>query len=128
MHLVIRDVGNTTQSSAQQQPAPTTTSGARDSSPAPANGPQARGPNGPPEQYLNMIRGRLLSQANVLNQVINQTQRERAQRGMRGIGDTTQQQFAPADARDRSPAPGAHTFSHEQGPNGRTYRVETTVR
>lgn len=72
----------------------------------------------------------LQANRDAMSQAINQNQRGRAQMGMRGIGDGATAQPAPADSRDRraSPAPGGHTVYQEVGPNGQTYRVETTVR
>ncbi|KAI9155243.1 hypothetical protein HJFPF1_07824 [Paramyrothecium foliicola] len=63
--------------------------------------------------------------------LINQNQRNRAQLGMRGIGDAAGANEAappePSSGR-ASPAP-SHTIVREAwGPNGRTYQVETVIR
>ena len=97
MHLVLRDVPTTAQ--IPSQPTPTTapmSSAARDTSPAPANGPQPQRPYAPSpqQQFLNTMQRRMLqaSRESMAQAVVNQNQRGRAQMGMRGIGDNSTQQ------------------------------------
>ncbi|KAH8174293.1 peroxisomal membrane anchor protein (Pex14p) conserved region domain-containing protein [Sarocladium implicatum] len=119
MHLVLRDVPTTAQAPIQPTPTTTTSSTAvRDTSPAPANGPQAQRPYAPSpqQQFLNTMQRRMLqaTRESMAQAVVSQNQRGRAQMGMRGIGDNATQ-AARHDSRDRraSPSPAAPT-----GPNG----------
>lgn len=114
----------------------TTTNTVRDPSPAPANPQQAQRPYAPSpqQQYLNMVQRRMLQANREMSQAyVNQNQRGRAQMGMRGIGDPSphaHSQSPAPDSRSRraSPAPGQTIYQDTIGPNGQTYRMETTIR
>ncbi|OAA66172.1 ubiquitin carboxyl-terminal hydrolase 2 [Cordyceps fumosorosea ARSEF 2679] len=68
--------------------------------------------------WLNQVQREAMSRA------VNQNQRGRAQAGMRGIADAARD----PSSRRGSPAPTHTIYRETQGPNGRTYHMETVLR
>lgn len=78
-------------------------------------------------QWLSHIQREAMARA-----LVNQNQRNRAQMGMRGIGDTAGAPHNTAGDNGGSgrgsPAPGHTIYREHIGPNGHTYQVETVIR
>ncbi|CAF3630967.1 unnamed protein product [Fusarium graminearum] len=76
-------------------------------------------------QWLNNL------QREAMNRAINNSQRTRAQMGMRGVGDNVPGTVPVGDGSGRAspaPVPGQTIYREHVGPNGHTYQVETVVR
>ncbi|TQV99177.1 hypothetical protein V2A60_004668 [Cordyceps javanica] len=68
--------------------------------------------------WLNQVQREAMSRA------VNQNQRGRAQAGMRGVADAARD----PSSRRGSPAPTHTIYRETQGPNGRSYHMETVIR